>query len=80
MRFSSLPLGRRILIVVVTLAIVTAIAWVIRVIVGFTPVWLDAILVVGIVAFAVVGIRYDNRIRRRMEASGQLPAKPRRDR
>lgn len=77
MRFSSLPLGRRILIVVVTMAIVAAIAWVVRVIVGFTPVWLDAVLVVGIVAFGVWAAGDDRRRARR--AATQLP-KPRRDR
>lgn len=78
MRYSQLPLWRRILIFVVTLAIVGVIYWLAAVATRAMPLWLAAVVAVALAAFAFFGIRYDNRVRRQMEADGRLP-KSRRD-
>jgi ABC-type glucose/galactose transport system permease subunit len=78
MRFSEIPLPRRLLIVLVTFAALAAVYWIVAAFVAVTPFWLDAVMAAGIVVFCVLGIRYDNRVRRRMEA--ERLAKPRRDR
>ena len=77
MRYSQLPLWRRVLIFVVTLAIVGAIYWLAAVATRAMPLWLAAVVAAALVAFAIFGIRYDNHVRRQMEADGRLP-KPRR--
>jgi len=78
MRFSDIPLWRRVLIVVVTFAICGAAYWLAAIFFKAIPVWLGGVLVVAMVAFSIIGIRYDNRVRRRLEAEGLL--KPRRNR
>lgn len=68
MRFSELPLSRRVLIFVVTALVVGAIYWVIAAFVAVTPLWLDALVLAAMLGFAFFAIRYDNRVRRLLEA------------
>lgn len=78
MRYSQLPLWRRVLIFVVTFAIVGAAYWVASLFAASVPTWVNGVLIAGFLVVAFIGIRRDNRLRREMEADGRLP-KPRRD-
>lgn len=79
MRYSQLPLGRRVLIFVVTFAIVGAAYWLASLFAANVPMWVNAAFIAVALVLIVIGIRHDNRTRRRMEADRRLP-KPLRDR
>lgn len=61
MRFSDIPLWRRLLIVVVTLAICGAVYWIVAAIVAVTPLWLDAMLAVAVIGFGLWAAGDDRR-------------------
>lgn len=71
MRFSDIPLWRRVLIVAVTFAICGAAYWLAAIFFRAIPVWLAGVIVVGMVAFGVWAAGDDRR---------KGLTKPRRDR
>lgn len=74
MRFSEIPLWRRLLIVLVTVAVLGVVYWIVAAIVAVTPLWLDIVLAVGVIGFGVWAMGDDRRRAKR------LALKSRRDR
>ena len=61
MRFSDIPLWRRVLIVAVTFAILGAVYWIVAVVVAVTPLWVDVVLAVAVIGFGLWAAGDDRR-------------------
>lgn len=72
MRFSDLPLSRRIVAAVITFAICVAIYWVARSISAALPFAANAVLSMAVVGFGIWAIWYDKRRRNRLLNRRQL--------
>lgn len=66
MRFSEISLPRRLLIVLVTMAVLVVAYWAAAWFFKAIPLWLASVLVAAMVAFGIIGVIYDNRVKRRL--------------